>query len=357
MDYLGRQRKLTALLASEGVDALLVTHLPNILYLCGFTGSSGVLVARPSGATLITDGRYTEQAQAEVSGARVSISKKSPLLAAAASLKARGARLGIESDYLTVTQGALLQAALPTGWRVKKTRALVEKLRMVKESAEIECLRVAAYTGSALLDTAIEAIRPGRSEAVVAAELEYAARCAGAEGMSFPTIVAAGLRSALPHGRASAALIPANGFVVLDFGVILANYCSDMTRTVHVGRPSAEMRRVYHAVRAAQQAAVEAVRPGIKAAQVDAAARRVLVRFGLGRWFTHSTGHGVGLEIHEAPRLARGVSELLQPGMVITIEPGVYLPDKGGVRIEDTVVVTEDGCEVLTPSPRDLIVR
>jgi Xaa-Pro aminopeptidase len=173
--------------------------------------------------------------------------------------------------------------------------------------------------------------------------------------MSFETIVAAGPRSALPHGVASAALIPPRGFVILDFGVILHGYCSDMTRTVHVGKISAGGRRMYNAVREAQQAAVDAVRAGVACGQVDRAARNALRRAGLARYFTHSTGHGVGLEIHEPPRLGRGQPERLRSGMVVTVEPGVYLPGRGGVRIEDMLLVTGSGCEVLTPAPKDLI--
>jgi len=194
------------------------------------------------------------------------------------------------------------------------------------------------------------------SEVEVAAAMEYEARCAGAEGMSFPTILASGTRSAIVHGRASSARIPRRGFVVCDFGVILAGYCSDRTRTVHVGRPSAEGRRLYEAVLEAQQAAIAAVRPGVLAVEVDGAARRVLCKGKLARYFTHSTGHGLGLEIHEAPRLAVGQSQKLEPGMVITIEPGVYVPGKWGVRIEDVVVVTSSGCEVLTPTDKELVV-
>jgi Xaa-Pro aminopeptidase len=201
----------------------------------------------------------------------------------------------------------------------------------------------------------VKSIRPGRSENSVAAEIEYAARRGGAEKMSFDTIVAAGPRSALPHGVASAAAIPRNGFVVMDFGVILAGYCSDMTRTVHMGRPNAAMRGMYEAVREAQLAGIEAVRPGVEAGKVDRAARRVLSAASLARYFTHSTGHGVGLEVHEPPRVARAAVEVLRPGMVITIEPGVYLPGKAGVRIEDMVLVTERGVEVLTPAPKDLL--
>jgi Xaa-Pro aminopeptidase len=227
---------------------------------------------------------------------------------------------------------------------------------MVKDEEELACLRSAVTLGARLFDRALEVIRPGVRETEVAAEIEYAARKAGADAMSFETIIASGERSALPHGRASQAVIPAQGFVVCDFGVILSGYCSDMTRTVYVGRPSAEARGVYQAVKQAQQAAVDAVRPGTSVGQVDRIARKSLQKSGLERYFTHSTGHGVGLEIHEAPRLAGGQSEILQPGTVITIEPGVYVPGKWGVRIEDLVVVTETGCEVLTPTSKELVI-
>jgi Xaa-Pro aminopeptidase len=209
--------------------------------------------------------------------------------------------------------------------------------------------------GASLFDTALKTIRPGVREIEVAAEMEYEARRQGADQMSFETIIASGERSALPHGRASHAVIPREGFVVCDFGVILAGYCSDMTRTVYVGRPSLEERQMYDAVKASQQAAVEAVRPGMSTGEVDQAARKVLQKQGLGRFFTHSTGHGVGLEIHEAPRVAAGQNDILRAGMVITIEPGAYIPGKRGVRIEDMVVVTERGCEVLTPTSKELI--
>jgi Xaa-Pro aminopeptidase len=210
--------------------------------------------------------------------------------------------------------------------------------------------------GEGLLPVATKTIRPGVKETEVAAEMEYAARREGAEGMSFDTIIASGSRSALPHGRASTTLIPSKGFVVCDFGIIRAGYCSDMTRTLHVGTLSPDARHMYSAVREAQQAAIDQTAPGVKIGDVDLAARRVLKKSGLGKYFTHSTGHGVGLEIHEMPRIAAGNDELLQPGMVITIEPGAYVPGIGGVRIEDMVLVTERGCEVLTTADKELIV-
>ena len=208
---------------------------------------------------------------------------------------------------------------------------------------------------ASLFQTALNAIRPGIPESFVAGELELQARRAGAEGMSFDTIVAAGPRSALPHGRASAQAIPGLGFIILDYGVILAGYCSDMTRTVHVGRASEAHRRIYHAVHEAQLASIEAVRPGVQAGEVDKAGRTLLKKAGYGAYFTHSTGHGVGIEVHERPRLAKGQTQKLAPGMVITIEPGIYIPGEGGVRIEDMVLVTESGHQVLTPTTKDLL--
>lgn len=358
MDYRLRQQNLVRAMSAKKLDALIVTHLANIRYLCGFTGSAGVLVAHAAARwTFYTDGRYTEQARQEVRGARVVIAKGASLAAAATGLSQGALRsIGIEAEHLTVSALRTVASLLPKRSRLDETRGMVECLRMIKEPEEIERLRAAVAMGAALLDPAIKAIAPGVHETKVAAEIEYAARQAGAEGMSFETIVAAGPRAALPHGRACAQPVPRKGFVVLDFGVILSAYCSDMTRTVHVGRPSAEMRSLYQAVHEAQLAGIDAVRPEVEVAQVDAAARRTLRRSGLARFFTHSTGHGVGLEIHESPRIARGGMEMLRPGMVITIEPGVYIPGRCGIRIEDMVVVTERGAEVLTPVPKDLVV-
>jgi Xaa-Pro aminopeptidase len=307
-----------------------------------------------------SDGRYKAQARAEVQGARIVIGRKGPLSAAADWLVAqrkrgRQLKVGIEGEHMTMAARRRLTGTLPSNIRLREAPPLVEKARMVKDDDEIKCLRSAVILGASLFDRALEVIRPGVRETEVAAEMEYVARKAGADAMSFETIIASGERSALPHGRASAAAIPGEGFVVCDFGVILSGYCSDMTRTVYVGRPSAEVRGVYQAVQQAQQAGVDAVGPGISVSEVDQAARKSLQKSRLAKHFTHSTGHGVGLEIHEAPRLAAGQTEILQPGMVITIEPGVYIPGKWGVRIEDMVVVTERGCEVLTPTSKELV--
>jgi len=321
------------------------------------------LLVLTDSSTLFTDGRYTQQASAEVRAAKVKIVRNSPLIAAmewlgrkALSGGTKSHVVGIEAQYLTVAARRSLSEAQSKRVRIKETAALVERARMIKDADEIQVIRSAVEHGAALLEAALQVLRPGVREVEVAAEMEYAARKGGAEGMSFETIIASGERSALPHGRASEATVAARGFVVCDFGVILHGYCSDRTRTVYMGAATGEARRVYAAVLASQQAAIAAVRPGASVSQVDGAARKVLKQHGLAQYFTHSTGHGVGLEIHEAPRVAQGQQEILRPGMVITIEPGVYLPGKWGVRIEDMVVVTEHGCEVLTPTQKELIV-
>jgi|SRR5450755_69390 Xaa-Pro aminopeptidase len=363
MDHKGRQQRLQNSLSTHRLDALLVTHPPNLRYLCGFTGSSGaLLLTAAKKRVFITDGRYTEQARAEVRSAQIVIARQGPLAAAAAWLAAQKkkdhrapSKIGIESEHMTLAARSRLAGILPSSCRLREAPALVEQARMVKDEDEIACIRSAVLLGASLFDRALEVIRPGVREAEVAAEMEYAARKAGAEAMSFETILASGERSALPHGRASQAAIPGGAFVVCDFGVILSGYCSDMTRTVYVGRPSAEARGVYQAVKQAQQAAVDAVRPGMSVGEVDRVTRKSLQKSGLAKYFTHSTGHGVGLEIHEAPRVGAGQTEILQPGMVITIEPGVYIPGKWGVRIEDMVVVTESGCEVLTPTSKEFV--
>jgi len=363
MDHKGRLKRLQTVFARNSLDALLVTHLPNIRYLCGFTGTSGVLAIFEASSVFLTDGRYREQARAEVQGPRIVIARKPPLVGAAEWLmenwsklgRKKSRRLGIESEHLTVASRTQLANFLRSDFRLRETRGLVERARMVKDADEIASLQAAASLGASLFERVLDTIRPGVKESEVAAEMEYVARKAGAEEMSFPTIIAAGKRSALPHGRASRAAIPSRGFVVCDFGVILSGYCSDRTRTVHVGRPTGEARRMYEAVRQAQAVAIETVRPGVSVSDVDRAARNVLKNNGLAGYFTHSTGHGVGLEIHEPPRIAAGQTEILRPGMVITVEPGVYIAGSGGVRIEDMVVVTEQGCEVLAPTSKELI--
>ncbi len=357
MDFLARQRKLRERLSKSRIDALLVSHLPNIRYLCGFSGSTGLLLVEADRSVFFTDFRYDTQVHDEVKAAKIVIGRKSALelLAEFLSRSRKHRNVGIEAEHFTVANRKRLQKSLPSRVRLKDIASMVEGLRLVKDEQEIARIRDAVNLGARLFDRALQVLREGVRESEVAAEMELLARRSGAEAMSFPTIIASGERSALPHGRASSQGIPSGGFVVCDFGVILASYCSDETRTVWVGPVTDQARQVYQAVREAQQAAIDAVRPGRMLGEVDAAARKVLQQAGLKQYFTHSTGHGVGLEIHEAPRVAEGQKDLLRPGMVITIEPGVYFPGKWGVRVEDMVVVTASGCQVLTPTSKEFL--
>jgi len=344
-----------------GLPGLLVTHLPDLRYLSGFTGSSAALAVTRRAARLFTDGRYIAQAAEEVSAAKVEIVPGAPAVAAAQWLAAQPGVdcAGFDPAWTTVGELARWREGLPSRLRRNFLTALaaplVEPLRQIKDEDELALMAEAALMGCRLFDHMLAFLRPGLAELEVAAELEYRARRMGAEGMSFETIVASGARSALPHGRATSARLPRRGFVTLDFGIIHGGYCSDMTRTVYLGTPRAAERDAYQAVLEAQEAAVAAVGAGVRCGDVDEAARGVLRRAGLAEAFSHSTGHGVGLEIHESPRVGAGQTARLFPGMVITIEPGIYLAGRFGIRIEDMVAVTRTGGQVLTPAPKTLI--
>ena len=348
-------RKRNAVVAAKdaSVDSMLLTHPPDVRYLSGFTGSNAALVLGRGRAVLFTDGRYTAQAKAEAAGTKVVIAAKPAVVAACEWMEAAGVRrCGFDATHTTVAALEVMRKAV--GGKVRRgmfvpVGPLVAKLREVKDAGEISKLRAAARVGCELFEGMLRYLEAGLKETEVAATLEYAARLAGAEGMSFETIVASGERSALPHGHATASKLPKRGFVTLDFGVILDGYLSDMTRTVHMGKAMPGERDVYDSVLEAQEAAVAAVAPGVTAGEVDEAARSVLRRVKLDKYFSHSTGHGVGLEIHEGPRLAAKQKLILEQGMVIAIEPGAYMPGRFGVRIEDMVLVTARGGEVLTP--------
>lgn len=361
MDHANRISQLRRRITKAGLSGLLVTHLPDLRYLSGFTGSSAALAVTRRAARLFTDGRYKSQAASEVQGAAVEIVASSPSVAAVEWLAAQpnAQSAGFDPSFTSVADLARLKASLPASLRRTFLSALaaplVEPMRLVKDQEELELMSRAALLGCKLFDHILTVIRPGLPEIEVAAELEHEARMLGAEGMSFETIVASGLRSALPHGRASTTPLPRRGFLTLDFGIILRGYCSDMTRTVHLGNARARERETYQAVLEAQEAGVQAVQPGAMCGEVDAATRSVLRKAGLAEAFSHSTGHGVGLEIHENPRVGAGQKTRLTPGMVVTIEPGVYLDGEFGIRIEDMVAVTSTGGQVLTPSPKALI--
>jgi Xaa-Pro aminopeptidase len=340
-----------------GIDALLVTHLPNINYLCGFTGSSGMLLVEADRSTLFTDSRYTFQCREEVAGAAVKIVSGGLVRAVGEALRHGRSvvRVAYSAGQVSVAQKQALANAAGKRVRWVPGSNEVERLRAVKDAGELGKMRAAADLISEVWTRVVRKMKVGISELQVAAELEYGMKLAGAAGPSFETIVASGARSAWAHARATPKLLRKNELVVMDQGAILRGYCSDMTRTVFLGRPSDRVRRLYGAVLDAQQAAKSVIRAGVTAGEVDAAARHTLKRSKLEQYFTHSTGHGLGLEVHEMPRLARGESFVLEAGMVVTVEPGVYVEGLGGIRIEDDVVVTSTGTEELTSASREFL--
>jgi Xaa-Pro aminopeptidase len=340
-----------------GVDAILATHLPNIRYMCGFSGSAGILLVDSSSATLFTDSRYTFQAQEEVSGARVQICKQGLLRGAADALRARKGRfrVGYSAAQVTVAQKQALDAGAGSRLRWASDGSAIEKMRAVKEPGELDAIRGAADVISDVFQRVLRRIRPGVTELAIAAEIEHEINRQGGTGASFETIVASGARSAWAHARPTSKPLRKNELVVLDQGAILRGYCSDMTRTVHLGKASRRVRSLYFAVLEAQAIGKQAIRPGVTAGEVDRAARSSLKRSKLDRYFTHSLGHGLGLEVHEIPRLGKGEQTVLQEGMVLTVEPGVYLEGLGGIRIEDDVVVTAKGSVDLTSATRDFL--
>jgi len=343
-------------LASSRLDGVLLSHLPNIRYLTGFTGSAGALIVTQDTAWLVTDGRYRIQAAQEVTSASVRIASGSAVEHAGKLLSGRRAlRVGYEADYVSVSALKALKSAGGKAVRWGGIRGWVEEARSVKDAAEVLAIRASARLASGILRSLLPMIKPGVAELDLAAEMDYQMRRKGAEGPSFETIVASGPRTALPHARPTSRRIGKNELVLLDWGAILRGYCSDLTRTLLVGRASGRILRWFKAVRDAQQAAIEAARPGATAGKVDRAARRVLEQAGFGRYFSHSTGHGVGLEIHEGPRLARNRQERLQAGNVVTIEPGMYVEGVGGIRLEDDILISEKGPELLTSAPREFL--
>lgn len=351
-----RRRVLVSHLAASKVDCLLTTSPANWFYLTGFTGDEGALVVSRKGAALITDGRFTVQGRDETSGVRILRQKGALFESVGQHLKdSRSRRVGFDPSQLTVAQLESLRRA--SGRRLKWVPApgVVEALRMRKDELEVAQMRKAALLAGEVVQFAIDLLKPGIRESEVAAEIEYQARKRGASGPAFESIVAFGERAALPHARPSGKRLRKNELVVLDLGVILGHYCSDITRTVFVGRAPERIRTWYRAVLEAQTAAIAAVKSGAACGDVDAAARQVLAGYRLDHLFVHSTGHGLGLEVHEEPRIARGQTRRLEPGNVVTIEPGVYSEVIGGIRIEDDVAVHADRTEVLTRAPRDLI--
>lgn len=349
-----RMDRLRTQLDVAHCDAVLVTNLVNIRYLTGFTGSAALLLIEPSGALLVTDGRYREQAAEELDAAGAAVELVVPetlagqQVAVAARAAGRAWRVGLEAENVSWDA----QRRYATDWfpdaELIPTTELIETLRLRKDDAEIARLTAAAAVADAAFAQVRHRLRDRPTESEFAIELDVAMRHLGAEDVSFETIVASGPNGAKPHARPGARRIVEGDLVVLDFGALVEGYHSDMTRTVWVGEPSVRQRRMVEVVAEAQAAGRAAVRAGVAVAEVDRACRDVIDAAGWGDAFVHSTGHGVGLDIHEAPRVAKTSDATLAAGQVVTVEPGVYLSPDGGVRIEDTVVVTDDGCRVLT---------
>ena len=359
-------------MADSHLDALILSHPPNLFYLCGFSGTAGALVLDGRAAHLIVDFRYLTAARAlaaahpDLAGLQVVLAESSEDDALVTMIRGAGwHRVGIEAASMPVLRFNRLSAALAGGVpapvaaergpALVPTDGLVEKCRVVKDAAEIAVLRTAAAMLSTVAREILpEIVRPGRRETDIGADLDAALRRAGFSRPAFETIVASGPNSALPHARPSSRALAPGDPVVLDFGGIYDGYCVDLTRTVQLAPSTPEFRRLFAAVVEAHDQAVQAVRPGIAAADIDYAARHALELRGLGPVFGHGTGHGLGVEVHEEPRIARADARppvTVVPGMVFTIEPGVYVPGIGGVRIEDDVLVVADGCEMLTQVP------
>lgn len=353
---LERLGRLESRLAEAGLDALLVGHPPNVRYLSGFSGSTGFLLVTPGAPLLVVDGRYGEQAEQETAGeVEVGLARDGLLesVAEAAATRPGGRRIGLEAEHLTLQQRDRLGEE-EGGLEWTAAAGLVKGLRARKDAGEVERIERAARLASECWEAFLPAVEEGRTERELAAELEFRLRTAGSEDRPFASIVAAGERSALPHARPSGRAVREGDVLLADFGATVEGYVSDLTRCAVLGTAAAWQRGVHEAVDGARRAAIEAAAAGTAAAEVDAAAR---ARLGEGGWlerFQHSTGHGIGLEVHEGPSLAKSSDDILSAGNVVTIEPGVYLRGRGGIRLEDDVLVQEGGARVLTTARRDL---
>lgn len=342
-------------LKNEEIEALLITNPYNLSYMTQFTGTAGVAVISASDAVFITDFRYTEQAEKEVEGYRIVQHTTTMIEEVATQVKNMKVNsIGFEKDDMSFGMYELYSKEIHA--EMKPISGLVEELRMVKTVDEIAILQKAAKIADNAFDHIITYIKPGLTELDVSNELEFFMRKQGATSSSFSIIVASGLRSALPHGVATDKVIESGDFVTLDFGALYEGYISDITRTVAVGEPSDKLREIYSVVLEAQELALKGIKPGMTGIEADAIARDYITSKGFGEAFGHSTGHGIGMEVHEAPGLSFRSETVLKPNMVVTVEPGIYLPEIGGVRIEDDIVITKDGNERLTFATKDLLI-
>lgn len=344
------------ILAARRLDALVVSHLPQVRYLCGFSGSNGLLMVGRRGAIFATDGRYAQQVKHEVVGPRVVIGAGSLIDLVAPHLRlSKGARVGFDPEQTSVAAMSRLRSALPRAV-FHAVPGMLDPLVSVKDAGEIAATKEAIAISERVWEEVLPMVVPGVRESEIAARITYLHRLHGADGDGFEPIVASGPRGALPHARASERRIRRGELVTIDFGCRWKGYHSDITRTVAVGRPSPRLRAMYAAVLDAQLASLMMVRAGVAARDVDAEARRVLRAHRLLTHFRHSLGHGLGLQIHEGPRLAPTSTDILRDGQIVTIEPGVYIPGIGGVRIEDDVIVRPHGRDLLTTLPKELLV-
>ena len=340
------------------LDGYLVSHLPHIRYLCGYSGSNALLLLSRRGAEFYTDGRYTQQIQTEVKGVHKFVPADGNLIAQAAQspfVRSGRPRIGYQAKYLSVSTWGQLSRHFDGKALLVAADGLVEPLTEIKDSAELKLIERAVRIVDRAFTKIQGEIRPGVRESEVAARLEYIMQSLGSEGTAFETICASGARSALPHGKASRKKIAKGDFVTLDYGATVGGYCSDITRTVVVGKATLRQKKIYAIVHRAQAAAVRKIKPGVSTKAVDWAARSIIKKAGYGKKFGHGTGHGIGLEVHQSPGLSTRTDTRLGAGMVVTVEPGIYLPNFGGVRIEDDVLVTRSGHRILTEAPKGLI--
>jgi Xaa-Pro aminopeptidase len=351
-----RLQEVRRQLSASRLDAFLVSHIPHVRYLTGFSGSNGLCVITPRKQHFLTDRRYREQSKNEIDGFEIAVTQVG-LIEEVVKLRLlkRTSRIGFEGMHTSVEAHLKMKKAF-SGSTLVPMNSVIEAIAAVKDDSEIQSITRAIRITEKVFQKLLHLLKPGLTEQDVAAEIGYWHRRYGAEGDAFEPIVASGPRGALPHGRASAKKIRRGEMVTLDLGCHLEGYHSDLTRTVAIGRPSPRARKIYQVVLDAQCKAIDAARPGIKVSALDRVARSAISRKGFGRYFSHALGHGLGIEIHEQLRLSAQSKETLKVGNVVTIEPGIYIPGFGGVRIEDDIVIRDGGCEVLTAAPKELII-
>ncbi|MFI8676003.1 M24 family metallopeptidase [Bacillus thuringiensis] len=350
-----RMTNIQKQLHNYGIDGLLITKKENRQYATNFTGSAGVVLIAAHKAIFITDFRYVDQAKTEIKAAEIIMHKGNLEEEVANQVsKLNIQKLGIEDNNMTLQQFKKLQKYIHT--EMVPVCEIIEDIRLIKDTSEIETMKIAATIADEAFHHIVTFLKPGISETDVRDELEFFMRKKGATSSSFQIIVASGVRSSLPHGVASNKIIERGDIVTLDFGALYDGYCSDITRTVAIGEPSEEFQKIYNVVREALKRGTEAIKPGETAKSIDDITRNYITEHGYGQYFGHSTGHGLGLEIHEPLRLSQESKATLQEGMVVTVEPGIYIPNWGGCRIEDDIVITKDGYDVITKSNRELII-